>query len=486
MFRNKRFDQPTSALQGTIFISFSKLYFIISGYAIYLALTRLLTPAEFGIYSLAISVISVINAILINSTMQTVSKFTSEEEKFAEAVKNTSLKIELIIGSVIFAAFYLFSPLIALLLNDPNLTFDLKIASPMIIFYSLYSVFDGYFNGLKKFKTQALLGTLFSTVKLFLIITMVFLGFSVKGAIAGFTVSVAFIMITSLIVSPPKPSEFTYDYKKIIIFQSWLIVFTLITNLLMSIDLFMLKSLSPKELSNSFSGYYAAALTIARVPFQAIAAVPMVIFPLISKASFAKEQLKIKNYITITFKYSIIFLTGCAVLISTNAHGLIKLLYTEKYSPAAAPLSILAFGALLFSLLFISLSVISGSGDAKNSVRIAFFTITSAVILNYILIPRFGMIAAASATGSALAMGTIACFVYIKRKFGVIITFASFARILLSATFTYALSIIVKTDSFLLILKLGVYSSIYFILLLLLKEISFKELRLLFQRSKLS
>lgn len=482
MVKKTNFYQPTSAVKGTLYLSLSKLYFILSGYGIYFALTRLLTPEEFGIYSIAISAVSVINAVLINGTMQAVSKFVSEDERYAVAVKNSALKIQFFLGAAIFIIYFLCADLIAFCLRDRSLSFYLRLSSFIIIFYSLYAVFDGYLNGLKHFKIQACLGIIFSTVKLSLIVLLVWLGFSVTGAILGFTASAALIMAVSWLVCGLKHTDLNFDLRKIINFELWIIAFTLITNLLLNIDLFMLKALSDPVVSNAYAGYYTASLTIARIPYQAIAAVPLVVFPFISRATFADDKVKIRTYIITTFKYSYIFLAGSAVLISSNARELIRFLYTDKYLSAATALSILAFGLLLFSLFTISISIITASARPKTSVKIAILTFLAAGLLNYLFIPRAQLEGAASATGIAFLLGLSVCLIYIKRRFSVILPAASFLKISGCAAALYAASFLIKAAKLLLVLKLGVFAILYILMLFLVKEIKTRDLSLLSRR----
>ena len=79
-------SEGTGSGRGLVFITGAKLYFIATGFLVQLGLPRLLgSPEVFGQYSLAMSIVSVINNVLIAATVQSVSKRVSEDPALAGA-----------------------------------------------------------------------------------------------------------------------------------------------------------------------------------------------------------------------------------------------------------------------------------------------------------------------------------------------------------------------------------------------------------------
>ncbi|HVG21067.1 MAG TPA: oligosaccharide flippase family protein, partial [Blastocatellia bacterium] len=168
-------DVARVAGRGTIYITAAKLWFMASGAVIYVVLPRLLTPEQFGLYQVVIGVASIVNAVVVTGTSQTVSKYISQEESKADSVKSKALKLQLPVGGGLALGFFLLAPVIASYLNDPRLANHLRLASLITLSYSFYSVFTGYFNGQKKFLTQAALDIAYSTLKLAFIVLFVWL-----------------------------------------------------------------------------------------------------------------------------------------------------------------------------------------------------------------------------------------------------------------------------------------------------------------------
>ena len=97
-------DDARNAGRGVLSITASKLYFIVATYTVFLALPRLLgSPEAFGLYAATISILAILNNVLIQATIQTVSKQVSERPG-QPAVLRQALKLQLLIGGILGAA----------------------------------------------------------------------------------------------------------------------------------------------------------------------------------------------------------------------------------------------------------------------------------------------------------------------------------------------------------------------------------------------
>ena len=459
--------------RGMLFLLFSKAYFLVSGYIIYIVLTRLLGPNLFGIYGVVIGLVSTISMVFIGGINQATSKFISEQSSCASSIKKSSFELQAFMGTAAFLLFFFFSPVIAGLFNDKSLAVYFRITAPIILFYSFYGVFVGYTNGTKQFKKQALLEVAYCTIKTILISILVFFGFSLVGAFGGFIIATLLIFVISIILFGVTDKGPGFPKLKILKFQVWIMLQTLIINLILNIDLFLLKALTPvQDTANFYAGIYNAALTIARIPYLAVIPLSYVIFPFISEATHKQDAFLTRRYIVKCMRYSAIFLTLFVVLISTNAQGIIKLLYSEDYAAGAMSFSIVSTGMMFFSLLVITTTFISGSGLPKVSIAITGGIFMVDFILNYLFIPVWGTVGAAAATTISMGLGFLVSAVYVKGRFKVFLPFYSFLKIVVLAGILFILSLFMKAGGFLLILKLVLLSIGYVIVLLALKEIT--------------
>ena len=468
--------------RGTIYITAAKIWFMASGYAIHFALPRLISKDQFGIYQVVIGVVSIINAVIISGTYQTVSKRISEDEDNAGSVKAAALKLQVLIGGGASLLFCLAAPVVSAYLNDSRLVSYLRLASLITLCYSFYAVFTGYFNGRRKFLGQALLDMSYSTFKLTFIILFVWLGFGIAGAIGGFALAAASVLALSAIVSGKGGRVKEVRMSDLLGFQTYLLLFTLAINLLQKTDLIMIKALSSADALTASEnvGAYGAAINVANITYQVIISAAFVIFPLVSRSTFVKDRERTRTYIANTFRYTMIVMALTATLFSANASGLLSLVYPQNYQDGSAALGVVAYGMLLFGLLFVATTMISASGRPGMSLAIGLGALAVSAALNWLLIPVYGLVGAAIATTAAMLVGSVFACVYLWRKFGALMPVWSAVRIAVCAAAIYGASLLFSTSSKVpIVAKLVALSVSYLIALIASREVGRDDFRMI-------
>ncbi len=167
---------------------------------------------------------------------------------------------------------------------------------------------------------------------------------------------------------------------------------SLAVGIYLRIDQVMLhKMVSAAELGN-----YVAAVKVSEL-FEALpAAFLTTLFPLLCRAAGQEDQFR--RYLGLSFRYLMVVALGLCVVMTVAARPIIQILYGQQYQAAAKMLSILIWSeiAVFFG------SVVANSLIALNLQR--FLVLPTAagaainVILNFLLIPRFGAVGAAWAT----------------------------------------------------------------------------------------
>lgn len=465
--------------RGTIYITAAKLWFIVTGYGIEVALSWLMTEANYGVYKVVIGAVSIVNAVVIAGTYQTVSRHISQAPEKADSVKWKSLRLQSLVGGGISLGFFLLAPVTANYLNDPHLTNYLRLASLITLAYSFYAVYTGYFNGQKRFLAQASLDITYSTLKLGFIFTLVWLGYGVAGGVGGFALAAASVLAVAAIAGRGNERRGDVKAAELLKFQSYLLVFTLVLNLLQKVDLMLIKSLSSPvpQIASEQSAYYSAAINLANITYQIIISVTFIVFPLVSESVFAQDRERTASYISTTFRYSLIVMALVATLFSANASESLRVVFPESYQVASGALTVIAYGMLLFGLLYIATTIISASGQAGVSLAIGAITLVANIAFNAFLIPRFGITGAALGTTASMLAGVVAGGSYLIWKFGALIPLKSALRITLCAGLVYGLSFVATPQSRLLIIvQLVILSVVYLCALIVTGEVGKEEL----------
>ncbi len=471
-------EDARRAGRGLVSIAGAKGYFILSSYAIQLLLPRIFGEAkEFGLYSATMSGVSILTNVLIVATIQSVSKFVSEDESRAEVTLRQGLRIQALVGGTLALALFALAPAIAKLLLDGQLTRLVRIASVVVFAYALYAAVVGSLNGRHWFAKQARLDVTFSTLRVVGILGGAALGFGAMGAVAGFATAATTIVTISLIWigfgKAGMPGE-KIQRRRWIGFMAPIWTYQICLNGILMIDLQVLKRTATEiafasavtgqaavDLANQYVGYYRAAQTFAFVPYQLIISMTFIVFPMISRATSIGNREAAQSTIQHAMRFSLLLLLLVAAPTSGAAEGVMRLAYPSEYLAGAPALSILVFGVVAFALFAVAATAISGAGKPSVAAMIAGVSLLVVVVANRVLLMQAGLgdqMLQAAATGTAIGM-VVALLLsawVIRRSFGVFIPVITWARAALASVAGYAAAAAVPHDSALMaLLALG-------------------------------
>jgi stage V sporulation protein B len=453
--------------RGVLYIAFAKLYFILASFGMQAVLTRILSRAAFGAYSVVAGWASPFNNVMVTGSIQAVSRFTAQRPEHARAVQRAGLRMHVYVGLPVALAFVAASPLIAWFQKDWSLVAPLALAGAIIAGYSFYAVFVGTANGQREFHKQAGLDITFATLRVGGIVSMAIVGLGVFGMIGGWVAAVGAILILAIawVGTPGKPAD-AQPVRPMIKFFIGVAVYLSLFNVLMFVDLWLLKRLatdhfaehrgelsgavnatlpwlagvidyhpSPSTLADVQAGYYTAVQYLARLSYQAIIAATFVVFPLVSRSTFDDDRETTRRYIHVTMRYSLIFAMAIAVVMAANPVHLLDVVYPADYAERGGPaLAALAIGNVAFSMFAIAGTMLNGAGLTVPAIVTAAITLAIAVVGNLIAIPlvapgRGLLLVAAAVTGGAMIVGAAISGGILRKKLGAFVPLATLVRV---------------------------------------------------------
>lgn len=440
--------KSVSAGRGLVFITVAKLWFMVAGYVVVFALPRALgSPARYGIWVVVLSVLSPINNVLVTATIQGVSKFTAELEERQGAVLRAALRLQALLGGGVALALLVGAPFIAWFLHDATLTPYVRLATGVALAYSFYAVFIGAANGRKEFHKQAGLDMTYSTLRCVLVVGAAWATHSALAAIGGFVSASAVVLALSvLVVGFGRSATQPFDARPLVRFFPGVAFYLLIVNLLMFTDGLLLKRVvtewaqargiaGPSSYADAQLGFYGAVQNVARIPYQLILAVTLVIFPLISKSTFDDDLGKTRGYIHNTMRYSLVAAGLFAAALSARPDAVMRVFYKPEYAVGAPALGALALGYVAFSLFNIAGTIINGSGRTLPTTIIGVVTLAATVAAEWIGIrvaldsghdPLF---VAALTTAVTMTLGLALSAGYLWRTFGAALPALTLGRV---------------------------------------------------------
>ncbi|KQC11269.1 MAG: hypothetical protein APR54_02850 [Candidatus Cloacimonas sp. SDB] len=419
--------QRQSVIRGTTQLLIAQIIFLLSGYVIHIGLGRTLGPASYGVYSVVISIATAINLFLTAGLPQATSKYISENPIQSKSVLHSSLKISFLFSLLLSAAVIIGANGIAAMLQEPSLRFYIPIIAIMILVTGPRTVIFAYFNGIQDYKTQSILSGLYYIIKPTLIFLLVFLGFSVTGAIIGFALSpiIPLIIGIFLVGGHTILKSERFPIRKLLCFAAPIIVLSATINLILNMDLFFVKGVL---VDNVLTGYYSASAQIAKIPYFLMAAVTGAIFPAVSASMHEHER--VQNYISESLRYALLFILPGTAMVAATSTAVVTLIYSDVYQPAGKPLAFLIIGICLFGLFALLTTIISAVGSPRVAMAMGVGVLAVDYALCWLMVPAFGMVGAAGATTLSCFLGLGIAAAYVYWRYRVLMPAISIVKIL--------------------------------------------------------
>jgi stage V sporulation protein B len=420
------------AAKGAVFIGFAKIYFMLSGLLQQFALPRLVGGAEFSAFSVVNNIISIVNNTVVQSTIQSVSKFTAQDDARAGAVQRAGVRMQVVLGGALALAMFLGAPLFAHFEHAPHFTLYFRIAALIPFLYALYAVFVGSANGLRRFRIQASFDVGFSTTKTILLLGLAVL-WKVTGAFVGFAAAAVFILVVASRVMRLPRGPVAFPAGHLVRYTGSIVVFNLLLNLALGYDQPLLQHFAGGR-DAAIAGHYQAIRTLALLPYQLLLVITFVIFPLISRATFADDREATRLYVTQTMRYALILAVAMGLALAARPAALLGILYKPEYGEGATALPILVAGECCLALLGISCAILNAAGRTTATAVLMAVTVAVGAGAAALLVPRAApgapmLTAAATATALGMVVGLVAALVYTRARLGGSPPLATAARI---------------------------------------------------------
>jgi len=336
---------------GSIMVA-SGLSVGVLNYLYQLSMSVILTPAEYGTLFSLTSLFNMV--ILFSRTFQiSVAKFTSKfkvEEKWGRInyLWRHSLKHTLLLGSGIFLASALFSPVLSGFLNIDNYWYVPILFSSLTLAFAL-PVNQGMLQGLERFLHLGFANALLALLRLAIGVVLVYLGFGLYGGLIAYPIAyiVIFIITLSLvrdiggIVSEKFEASALTSYTGL----TFLAIFSFAT--LTNMDIVLVKHF----LSAEDAGSYAAISVLGKIALFAPAGIGIAMFP--KTSGFFETGVKTGPILRKAL-VSVLLIAGSVVIVYWLFSGfIVNYLYGDKYPLVTSNLVKYGLAMALFAVSYL-------------------------------------------------------------------------------------------------------------------------------------
>jgi stage V sporulation protein B len=502
--------------RGVAMIALAKAYFLLTGFAQPLLLTRVLGQTGYGVYGSVLNAVSILNNVVVAGSIQAMSKSVTEQGPLA---LRRGLVLHLIVGVALASGFTALSgPIGNGMLCDPQLPALLAIASIIVGNYSVYAALVGALNGQQRFRAQATLDMTFATLRTGLIIglplTVAAGPARVGRSVTGFAIASAMITVLALFVVWPnlrparidtrsdEPREtFGAFASKYVRFFAPVLVYQLAMNLVLQADLLVLKGLLVRRLGasavddacaqvahhvmnastvlaahganavdaatstldrvNALVGVYKSVQNFAFLPYQMLLAVTFVVFPVVSRATFEGDRDAALRFVRGSLRFSTIAVGALLTVLVGRPEGVLRIAYRPEIAIGAGALRLLAIGQGAFAIAVITTTIVLAAGRTRAATVLMVGMLAAVFAGDYVGItfaPTDVATLDGAAAGTAVGcwLGAIAIGVYSKRVLGAFVPAATLFRCIVALALSAALIAIVPVHGKIVTLALAV------------------------------
>ncbi len=471
--------------RGAILLPVAKVWFVFASFLINFGLPNLLNTDEVGDYGVVNRLVSLINMVMITGTIQSVSKFISEDPTRTTAMRRWAVRAQALFATTVSALYFAFAGPLANLLNDPGLAMYIRISAAIPLCYAFYAVHVGVFNGTKDFLKQAAFDIGYAALRATGILGAAALGYGVGGVFVAFGSAAAVILVLSTLADRGTPSgapdqrpKLDVTLKQVTGFALPVMGLVLVTQWLLSFDLFLVKALVPQDQSSLLSGAYFSMLNLALVPYMLVLSINFIVFPLISKSTFDDDSETTRGYIRQSLRIALLTALTMEIVIVGSPEAALGMVYPTKpeYLEYAGALQILGLGYVCLCVLGVMTAVLNGAGRPLVSLAGGTVTLVLQGIGCFVLIRSEGLVGAAIATSVSFAVGTALLAFYLLRRYGAWIAPATLVRSLLAAGVGVAIGRTLDWTGAMFLAEAIVTAVGFFVALVLLREINRQDM----------
>ncbi len=459
---------------NVVYNSTSILISSLAGVLVTVYLARVLKPELFGIYSLTIStafLLMTFTDLGVNTTLirYVADSYGKKEYELMRGYIRSLGKLKLVLTFTVSLTLFLSSDVLSLkVFHKPLLSIPLKVVSAYVFLFSLLGFVNGIFNAFNDFKANLIRSLTYEFSRLLFILIFVSMGLAVVGAVLGFVVASLVSLIVLIVLLLSKYSFILgkaerIDWRRVLRFASYLTLGSVTWVVFAYVDSVMIGIFLPAE----DVGFYRAAYNIVGA-ISGFVSIPAVLFPVFVQL----EGRDLRNAFNRAFKYSSTLAFPIVFGLIIVGKPLIEFVYGTDYLPAVNALDVLSFLILSSALGFWSV-IFNAKEKPEYPVYVTFVAMLMNVVLNYIMILRWGIVGAGIATVMSNIFSWISLAYLSRKMFGISFSINDVFKPLISSIIMFTVLLKFKLS---MLLGVAVGALVYLAVLTVLKGLTREDI----------
>ncbi|MFW6117274.1 MAG: flippase [Thermoproteota archaeon] len=412
---------------------------------------RLLTPAQYGLYTKVLTVPAMLTLFQNLGVNQAVIKFLSQfrsQNRPGEARKivGSGLFFQSLLSAALFLVAFSLSGVFAQnVFGRPEIQPLIQLASfavlANVLFYSSSAVFTGY----ERMEYVSLVKVVQSIAKSVLTPLLIILGYGVFGALLGYvggglaTSTVVILVAYYFFYRKTGPREGSWEVGHIL---KMMLTYGVPLSLSLLVSGFLTQFynfLAARYVSDILFGNYQAANNFTVLITFFTMPVTQVLFPAFSKLNPDRESETLRTVFQASIKYGALLVVPASALVITVSHSLVYTLFGSEWLLAPVFLSLICLRFLYSGVGNLTFSnLLKGQGKTK---QVLFFTLASLGLglpLSLILIPLYGIYGLIFTTLVAPVPSLVLMSWWVKKNYGFTVKYTASAKIYIASALAAA------------------------------------------------
>jgi len=403
----------TLAKQGSITF-FGNILGKVLGFLFVATATRLVTPEEYGIYTLALSIVLFIQGFVSLNIYRSVDYFIPQFLSNAEYGKaKVTLRNVFVIG--VFSSIvgltiaFLSRSLIADVFDEPQLVIALAALVLLIPIQTINNILIASFNSIKRMEYRMLMKDLLNPLgRIVAIVVLTTSGMGLIGLAGGYLIGVTFAVFVGLLIFIYKVDWIresktdSVSNRALLSYSLPLVLAGVIYSLVGQIDKFVIGYF----LGSTEVGQYQVGFLLASNLLIALQAITPIFKPFV--AENMTDSILLQDRFRLTTRWVTILTIPPALTLMLAPEPYLSLLFTNQYTTAATAVVALSAGYLLNASFGPEGMMLEGLGHTRLTLLNTVVLVGVNGILDVLLVPVLGILGAGIATGTALTVAGIA------------------------------------------------------------------------------
>lgn len=166
-------------------------------------------------------------------------------------------------------------------------------------------------------------------------------------------------------------------------------------------------------------GIYRVVINVSSLCTIGLQAVNMVVSPYFARIHAQGDMQKLQRLVTAAARATLLFALPVSVLFLLFGREIIELLFGQVYGAGYGALVWLTFGQLVNAAMGSVGFLLTMTGHEKEFAKGVAFGALLNLVLNFLLVPRFGMEGAAAATATTFALWNLVLWRTARRRLGI-------------------------------------------------------------------